>query len=72
MPFVRQFANTDREWFDAAPYTHVKTWLDGHLQSERFTSVMNKYRQWHADMPGELFPMLPESQPLETQGTPHV
>lgn len=45
-PFVRQFANTDRDWFDAEPLPHLQRWLSGHLESELFLSVMNKYPQW--------------------------
>ncbi|MEP3113513.1 glutathione S-transferase [Nisaea sp.] len=41
-PFVRQFANTDREWFDAEPLTDLQTWLDGHLSSDLFQSVMRR------------------------------
>ena len=45
-PFVRQFANTDRGWFDAEPLPHLQRWLAGHLDSELFLSVMKKYPQW--------------------------
>ena len=45
-PFVRQFANTDRTWFDAEPLPHLQRWLAGHLESELFLSVMKKYPQW--------------------------
>lgn len=46
VPFVRQFANTDRNWFDAAPLPHLQHWLSRHLASDRFTSVMSKYPAW--------------------------
>lgn len=42
-PFVRQFANTDRDWFDAQPWPNLQRWLDGHLQSERFERIMQKH-----------------------------
>ncbi len=45
-PFVRQFANTDRAWFDAEPLPHLQRWLAGHLESELFLSVMTKFPQW--------------------------
>ena len=45
-PFVRQFANTDRGWFDAEPLPHLQRWLAGHLDSNLFLSVMKKYPQW--------------------------
>lgn len=47
-PFVRQFANTDREWFDAQGLPHVQEWLEGHLASELFASVMPKFAPWKA------------------------
>ena len=45
-PFIRQFANTDRDWFDAQPIPHVQAWLEGHLASDLFQSVMTKYDVW--------------------------
>ena len=47
-PFIRQFANTNREWFDATDYEALKTWLSGFLELPLFVSVMDKYPQWHA------------------------
>jgi len=70
MPFVRQFANTDRDWFNQLAYTHLQRWLENHLQSTRFTSIMKKYRQWYADMPGELFPPTETLRPPQLQETP--
>ena len=45
-PFIRQFANTDRAWFDAAPYPHLQKWLEGFLKAELFKQVMDKYPAW--------------------------
>ncbi|WP_120078105.1 glutathione S-transferase [Aurantiacibacter odishensis] len=45
-PFVRQFANHDREWFDAADLPHVHPWLEGHLQSPLFKTVMQREKPW--------------------------
>ncbi len=45
-PFIRQFANTDRDWFDAQPIPHVQAWLEDHLASDLFQSVMVKYAVW--------------------------
>jgi len=45
-PFVRQFANVDREWFDTVTYPYLQAWLDGFLCSTLFTGVMQKYPQW--------------------------
>ncbi|MEQ8558847.1 MAG: glutathione S-transferase [Henriciella sp.] len=56
MPFVRQFANTDRDWFDAQPLPNLHRWLRGHLESARFRSVMPKFPQWK---PGDEEPVFP-------------
>lgn len=45
-PFIRQFANTDRDWFDAQGLPHLHVWLDGHLASELFAAVMPKFTPW--------------------------
>jgi glutathione S-transferase len=42
MPFVRQFAHVDREWFAQTPYVRLQAWLQRFLQSDLFTSVMKK------------------------------
>lgn len=42
MPFVRQFAHVDRDWFAHCPHEHLRTWLDRHLGSPLFTSIMAK------------------------------
>ena len=45
-PFVRQFANNDRIWFDAQSLPAVHIWLQGHLSSDIFAKAMHKYHQW--------------------------
>ena len=47
-PFIRQFANTDRAWFDAQPLPHLQRWLESHLASDLFKSVMPKFAPWKA------------------------
>lgn len=42
MPFVRQFAHVDREWFAQAPYPHLRQWLRYLLESELFVAIMAK------------------------------
>jgi glutathione S-transferase len=46
LPFVRQFAHIDKEWFDAQPWPSSMAWLDRFLESESFMQVMNKYSPW--------------------------
>ena len=45
-PFVRQFANNDRSWFDQLPLPALQKWLGDHLASALFTTTMVKYPQW--------------------------
>ena len=40
LPFVRQFAHVDKDWFYASRYRHLIHWLDRHLASGLFTAVM--------------------------------
>ena len=55
-PFIRQFANTNRPWFDATPYDELKRWLEAFLADPLFTFVMGKYPQWHAGDEPTVFP----------------
>ena len=59
IPFVRQFANTDRAWFDALDLPALQTWLADHLNSARFEQIMRKYTKWE---PGADEPIFPEAQ----------
>ncbi len=56
-PFIRQFANTDRDWFDRQPLPNLQSWLAGHLNSELFQSVMKKWPVW---TPGDAETLFPE------------
>lgn len=42
LPFVRQFAHVDREWFAQTPYPRLQAWLHNFLESDLFTSIMKK------------------------------
>lgn len=54
-PFIRQFANVDRAWFDTTPYENVQKWLSGFLDSTLFANIMHKYNPWQKDQPIILF-----------------
>jgi len=54
-PFIRQFANVDRHWFDTQPLPALQKWLHDHLQSILFQSIMIKYPQWVAGDEEPLF-----------------
>jgi len=45
-PFVRQFAQVDRSWFDQAPHPFVRVWLARLLEMPIFSAVMAKYVPW--------------------------
>ena len=55
-PFIRQFAHTDMDWFNAQDLPALQAWLEGHKQSSLFKGVMKKYAQWS---PGADEPTLP-------------
>ena len=56
LPFIRQFANTDRTWFDAQDISHVHRWLSAFLDSPLFLSIMTKYDKWQEGDAPVLFP----------------
>lgn len=47
-PFIRQFANTDRAWFDDQDLPHLQGWLARHLASDLFKAIMPKFDPWKA------------------------
>ena len=55
-PFVRQFARTDRAWFDDQPWPALKNWLENFEHSPEFQVVMHKYKVWHQDAKPVAFP----------------
>ena len=56
MPFIRQFAHTDLEWFESSPYQSLSRWLSVWKNSELFQSVMHKHPQWQPENPALVFP----------------
>ncbi len=50
-PFVRQFANTDRMWFDSYSWPALQAWLDSLINSALFLQVMQKHDVWQ---PGKI------------------
>ena len=55
-PFVRQFAETDRGWFDAQPLPRLQAWLHGHLASALFGAIMVRLEPWQPGDPPLGFP----------------
>ncbi|MBC3942058.1 glutathione S-transferase [Sphingomonas albertensis] len=56
MPFVRQFAQTDRTYFDGLPFERLHAWLAMHLASALFARIMIRPVPWQPDDPPILFP----------------
>ncbi len=46
LPFIRQFARVERQWYLQAPYPKVKHWLNRYLQSAMFSKIMAKNPLW--------------------------
>ena len=56
LPFIRQFAHIDFNWFLSQPWPKNAQWLETFKNSEVFNSVMKKYPKWKEDDPITLFP----------------
>ncbi|MDN4503409.1 glutathione S-transferase [Alteromonadaceae bacterium BrNp21-10] len=55
LPFIRQFAKVERQWYLQSPYPNLKRWLNQYLQSAMFTKVMAKHPLWSAEQPVLIF-----------------
>lgn len=55
-PFVRQFANIDRAWFDAQGWPNLLRWLNTFLNSAEFAAIMPKFPPWEPEQDPVLFP----------------
>ena len=56
LPFVRQFAAIDRDWFGAQGLDPLTRWLDDFLQSDRLSAIMTKYPPWQNGQDAVIFP----------------
>ena len=56
LPFVRQFAHVDINWFRSQPIPQVIAWLDSFLASTQFAAIMQKYPKWRTGDAVTLFP----------------
>lgn len=56
MPFVRQFAMVDQEWFDLQPWPRLQAWLSSWIACELFERAMHKYEPWKPGEAGVDFP----------------
>lgn len=46
LPFLRQFAHVDQDWFASQPWPEVSDWLTRFKASDRFTSIMTRRPIW--------------------------
>lgn len=56
MPFIRQFAGVEPQWFDQCEYTEIRHWLKKQVDSDLFKSVMSKYAFWQVGDEAVCFP----------------
>ena len=56
LPFVRQFAHVDIDWFAAQPLPSVQAWLSAFENSTDFKRAMTVYPAWADNAPITVFP----------------
>lgn len=49
LPFVRQFADVDSQWFESSQYARVRQWLKLFIESTLFAQIMTKVETWKPD-----------------------
>jgi len=62
-PFVRQFANTDRDWWSTNAPIELQEWLRRHVDSRLFAIAMAKHKPWQSGEVGPVFPVSSETEP---------
>lgn len=56
LPFIRQFAHIDIDWFRGQSVHHVHQWLNNFLSDTLFQAIMSKYEKWEVGQSPILFP----------------
>ena len=46
LPFIRQFARVERQWYLQSAYPKLRQWLNNYLQSALFSKVMANVEVW--------------------------
>jgi len=47
LPFIRQFAFADKDWFFTSKYKNIITWLNNHIESDVFEDIiLAKHTPW--------------------------
>jgi len=49
LPFIHQFAEVDRTWFDVSPYRRLRAWLAGYRDNALWRQAQQDAPRWHAD-----------------------
>jgi len=57
-PFVRQFAQTDLDWFNQQPWPALRVWLASIIDAPSFANIMTKYANWAPGAERVCFPSL--------------
>jgi len=47
-PFIRQFSNVEPEWWNEGSYPKTRAWLNRHIRSGMFLTIMKKHPLWKA------------------------
>lgn len=56
LPFIRQFAHVDLNWFEQSQFGSVLQWLNAFKESTLFDTVMRKYEKWAPENEQIIFP----------------
>ena len=56
LPFVRQFAHVDLDWFLAEPWPNLSRWLKDFKGAGSFSDIMSKVPMWKAGDTPTIFP----------------
>ena len=56
LPFVRQYAQVDRGWFDEAAPPNLRRWLERHLSSPLFDRISTRVKPWSEGDPPTCWP----------------
>jgi glutathione S-transferase len=46
LPFVHQFAEVDRDWFDGSPYLALRAWLNRYRESSLWQQALADFPRW--------------------------
>lgn len=56
LPFIRQYAHVDLDWFNAQPWPAVTPWLERFKASARYQVIMQKTPVWQEGARAQFFP----------------